>query len=92
MNTITITGTISHISEPEIKGNFKTRFFVITTESKFNNEIKIDCIKDKCDALNLHVIGHEVEVSTFLNGKSFVGNDGIKKWFNCLSLNTIRKV
>jgi Domain of unknown function (DUF3127) len=90
----TIKGTLLHLFEVEIKNGFRKRIFVIQENSNPNypQEIKLEAHKDKCDVLNLFAVGMEVEVNYFLNGKSFVNQEGVKTWNNQLVLSTIKKI
>jgi len=47
---------------------FTKREFVVTTEERFPQDIKLECIKEKCDLLNAIQVGDEVKVSFNLRG------------------------
>ena len=42
---------------------FTKREFVVTTEERFPQDIKLECIKEKCDLLNEYQPGDVVKVS-----------------------------
>ena len=52
---------------------FTKREFVVTTEERFPQDIKLECIKEKCDLLNEYQPGDAVKVSFNLRGNEYNG-------------------
>ena len=52
---------------------FTKREFVVTTEERFPQDIKLECVKDRCDLLNEYQTGDEVKVSFNLRGNEYNG-------------------
>ena len=70
----TLIGTIKVIGEVQKFGSgFTKRELVITTESKYPQDIKFDLVKERCDLLNAYNLGDEVEVAFNINGNEYQG-------------------
>ena len=52
---------------------FTKREFVVTTEERFPQDIKLECVKERCDLLNEYQAGDEVKVSFNLRGNEYNG-------------------
>jgi single-strand DNA-binding protein len=52
---------------------FTKREFIVTTEERFPQDIKLECLKEKCDLLNDHQVGNTVKVSFNLRGNEYNG-------------------
>jgi len=67
-------GTIKVISDTQTFGSgFTKREFVITTESKFPQDIKFELVKEKCDWLDKFATGQQVNVSFDIRGNEYNG-------------------
>ncbi len=54
---------------------FTKREFVVTTEERFPQDIKLECVKERCDLLNEYQAGDEVKVSFNLRGNEYNGRN-----------------
>ena len=52
---------------------FEKREFVITTDEKFPQDIKLEFVKDKCSLLDSFDVGQDVKVSWNLRGNEYGG-------------------
>ena len=52
---------------------FTKREFVVTTEERYPQDIKLECVKERCDLLNEYAAGDEVKVSFNLRGNEYNG-------------------
>lgn len=69
-----ITGTILLIHETQtFASGFSKREFVITTDDKYPQEIKLEVVKDLCESLEQYNIGDEVDVSFNIRGNEYNG-------------------
>ena len=66
------TGTIKEIFETQtFPSGFSKREFVITTDERFPQEIKFDCLKEKAELLNDLKAGDTVVVSFDIRGRQY---------------------
>lgn len=81
-----IKGTIKEIFDEQVFGSngFTKREFVVTTEEQYPQHIIIELVQDKCEYLDGHSIGDEVEVSINLRGREWVSPQGETKYFNTI--------
>lgn len=69
-----ISGTIKVLFETQsFPSGFSKREFVITTEGKFPQDIKLECLKEKADQLDLVREGQKVKVQFDINGREYNG-------------------
>jgi hypothetical protein len=81
MSTI-VEGKIYRIFETvEISDTFKKREFVIETEDKYPQKIKIQCTQSKCDFLDNFKVGQVVEVHCNLRGTEWTSPKKEVKFF-----------
>jgi len=68
-----LTGTVKLIMDMQTFGSgFTKREFVVTTQDdRFPQDIKFECVKDKCDLLEAIEPGQEVKVSFDLRGNEY---------------------
>ena len=78
-------GTIKVINDTQTFGSgFTKREFVITTESKFPQDIKFELVKEKCDWLDKFATGQQVNVSFDIRGNEYNGKYYVN--LNCWKL------
>lgn len=69
-----ITGTIKVIFDTQtFSSGFSKREFVITTQTKFPQEIKLECLKEKAAMLDNLKEGQAVKVQFDINGREYNG-------------------
>lgn len=70
-----LTGTIKRIDEAQTFGSgFRKRDFIVETEGeRFPQEIKLECVKDRCELLDQHREGERVTVHFNLRGHEHKG-------------------
>lgn len=69
-----LTGVIRHI-EPEqtYPSGFSKREFVVTTNDKYPQDVKLEFVKDKCVQLDHYQPGDPVKVSFNIRGNEYEG-------------------
>lgn len=69
----------------QIKDTFKKREFVLEIESgAYTQLIKFQLIQDRCDVINNHEEGNEINVFFELKGRAWTGRDGKTSYFTNL--------
>lgn len=69
-----LTGVIHSINETQtFASGFQKREFVITTEEKCPQEIKLEAVKDACGILDLYDDGDPITVSFNIRGNEYNG-------------------
>ena len=69
-----ITGTIKKIFDTQtFNSGFFKREFVVTTEDRFPQDIKLDCLKEKAEQLEQFKEGDRVKVSFDIRGREYNG-------------------
>ncbi|TVR54871.1 MAG: DUF3127 domain-containing protein [Puniceicoccaceae bacterium] len=69
-----LTGTVKTIFDLQtFASGFTKREFVVTTEDKFPQDIKLGCLKDRTGLLDAIKPGDKVKVSFNLNGREYNG-------------------
>lgn len=69
-----ITGTIKKIFDTQtFSSGFFKREFVVTTEDRFPQDIKLDCLKEKAEQLEKFKEGERVKVSFDIRGREYNG-------------------
>lgn len=69
-----ISGTIKVIFDTQtFPSGFSKREFVITTQDKFPQDVKLECLKDKASMLDNLKEGQSVKVSFDINGREYNG-------------------
>jgi hypothetical protein len=67
-------GSVKVINEVQtFKNNFTKREFVVTTEDQYPQDIKFECVKDKCALLDSVSQGQKVKVSFRIRGNEYNG-------------------
>ena len=72
-------------------GTFSKRELVVVTEEQYPQSISVEFMQDKCDLLELYVIGDSVEVGINLRGRKWVNPAGETKYFNTIQGWKIKK-
>ena len=73
-STYELEGKINVIDDMRtFPSGFTKREFVITTDERFPQDIKLECLKEKCDLLNDYQVGDDVKVSFNLRGNEYNG-------------------
>jgi len=75
MATYEMTGTVKRVMDPQtFSSGFSKREFVVTTEGdRFPQDIKFECVKDKCALLDNVAAGQRVKVTFDLRGNEYNG-------------------
>jgi len=69
-----ITGKIKLINDTQtFDSGFQKREFVVTTNEQYPQDIKLECIKDRCSLLDSYSVGDEVKVAFNLRGNEYNG-------------------
>lgn len=69
-----LTGKIHLINDTQtFPSGFAKREFVITTEEKYPQQIKLEAVKDGCDRLDAYQVGDDITVSFNLRGNEYNG-------------------
>ena len=82
-----IKGKIIHLGDTQqVTNTFKKREFVIeyAENPQYPEFIKFEMIQDKCDLLNNHTVGDEIDVHFNLKGRKWTDPKGEVKYFNAL--------
>ncbi len=59
------------LDEQSFDSGFTKREFVVTTDEKYPQDIKFECVKDKCSLLDAYSVGQNVKVSFNMRGNEF---------------------
>jgi single-strand DNA-binding protein len=59
------------LDEQTFDSGFNKREFVVTTDEKYPQDIKFECVKDKCSLLDAYSVGQNVKVSFNMRGNEF---------------------
>ena len=81
-----ITGKIKVLNDTQTIGNngFQKSEAVITTEDQYPQHILVEFIQDKCDLLNVFVIGQGVKIDINIRGREWINPEGVAKYFNAI--------
>ena len=67
-------GSVKLISAPQtFQSGFTKREFVVTTDDQYPQDIKFECVKDKCALLDAVNQGQRVKVSFQIRGNEYQG-------------------
>ncbi len=67
-----LTGTIKVIFDKQaFNSGFTKRDFVVTTEDRYPQDIKLECVKERCEMLDSYQQGDRVTVSFDLRGNEY---------------------
>ena len=80
-----LTGKIKQILNTEnVSNTFKKRELVLRTDEQYPQDILIQFVQEKCDALNTYNIGDDVSIGVNIRGKEWVNPQGEAKYFNSI--------
>jgi hypothetical protein len=69
-----IIGSITHILEMQtFPSGFSKREFVIETDERYPQQIKLECVKQDCSLLDSRQLGEEVRVKFNIRGNAYQG-------------------
>jgi single-strand DNA-binding protein len=72
MASYDLTGKVKLIMDLQtFDSGFTKREFVVTTEEEYPQDVKFECIKDKCSLLDSYSVGQTVKVSFNLRGNEY---------------------
>ena len=67
-----LTGRVKEVFDGQVfPSGFSKREFVVTTEENYPQDIKLECIKDRCELLTDVAVGDRVEVRFNLRGNEY---------------------
>jgi hypothetical protein len=69
----TVTGTIKIINDAQTYGSFTKREFIVSTEGKYPQDIKLELYQEKCPDLDAYSVGDAVDVEFNLKGNEYKG-------------------
>jgi hypothetical protein len=81
-----VQGQLKHKFDTQtVSDKFKKREFILTTDgtTPYPQHLSFQCTQDKCELLEQHNVGDEVEVHFNLRGREWNGPQGVK-FFNTL--------
>lgn len=84
-----ITGLVHHVGETiEVSEKFKKRAFVVeyAENPQYPEYISIEANQDKCALLDELRLGDTVTVHFNLRGREWTNKEGVKQYFNTLSM------
>jgi hypothetical protein len=90
-----ITATIDSIGETiTFDSGFTKREFVVkyATNPQYPQFVKVEVVKDMCNALNAYQVGQDVDIYLDIQGRKWTGADGVEKVFNTLRVWKINPV
>ena len=65
-------GRVKEIFDRQVfSSGFSKREFVVTTEENYPQDIKLECVKDRCELLADVAVGNRVEVRFNLRGNEY---------------------
>ena len=83
MAQVTINGTIKNVGKvQDVSEKFRKRELVVTESgTQYPQHIPVEFVQDKCGMLDGYQPGEEVTVTCYVNGREWVGKDGVAKYF-----------
>ena len=93
MAQVTINGTIKKVGAvQDVSQKFRKREVVITEAgTQFPQDIPVEFTQDKCALLDGFQQGEEVSVMCYVNGREWIGKDGVAKYFLSLKGDRIER-
>ena len=79
-----VSGKIKEIQGEVVKGTFKSKNIIVTTDEQYPQHISIQFVQDKCDLLNNFNVGENVKVDINLRGREWVNPQGETVYFNTI--------
>ena len=69
-----ITGTVKLVEEKQTFGSgFEKQEFIVTTEDKYPQDVKLEATKEKCELVAALGVGDSVTVSFNIRGREYKG-------------------
>jgi translation initiation factor IF-3 len=79
-----VSGKIKEIQSEVIKGTFKSKNIIVTTDEQYPQHISIQFVQDKCDLLNNFNVGENVKIDINLRGREWTNPQGETVYFNTI--------
>ena len=79
-----VSGKIKEIQSEVVKGTFKSKNVIVTTDEQYPQHISIQFVQDKCDLLNKFNVGENVKVDINLRGREWTNPQGETVYFNTI--------
>jgi len=79
-----VSGKIKEIKSEVVKGTFKSKNIIVTTDEQYPQHISIQFVQDKCDLLNSFNVGENVKVDINLRGREWTNPQGETVYFNTI--------
>jgi len=87
-----VSGKIKEIKSEVVKGTFKSKNIVVTTDEQYPQHILVQFVQDKCDLLNNFQVGEPVKIDINLRGREWENPKGEKVYFNTIQGWNIKEV
>ena len=79
-----VSGKIKEIQGEVVKGTFKSKNIIVTTDEQYPQHISIQFVQDKCDLLNNFQVGEPVKIDINLRGREWTNPQGETVYFNTI--------
>jgi len=79
-----VSGKIKEIQSEVVKGTFKSKNIIVTTDEQYPQHISIQFVQDKCDLLNSFNVGEPVKIDINLRGREWTNPQGETVYFNTI--------
>lgn len=79
-----VSGKIKEIQGEVVKGTFKSKNIIVTTDEQYPQHILIQFVQDKCDLLNNFQVGEPVKIDINLRGREWTNPQGETVYFNTI--------
>jgi len=79
-----VSGKIKEIQGEIVKGTFKSKNIVVTTDEQYPQHILVQFVQDKCDVLNNFNVGESVKIDINLRGREWTNPQGEIIYFNTI--------
>ena len=79
-----VSGKIKEIQGEVVKGTFKSKNIIVTTDEQYPQHILVQFVQDKCDLLNSFNVGEAVKIDINLRGREWVNPQGGTVYFNTI--------
>lgn len=79
-----VSGKIKEIQGEVVKGTFKSKNIIVTTDEQYPQHILVQFVQDKCDLLNSFNVGENVKIDINLRGREWTNPQGETVYFNTI--------
>lgn len=79
-----VSGKIKEIQGEVVKGTFKSKNIIVTTDEQYPQHILVQFVQDKCDLLNNFQVGEPVKIDINLRGREWTNPQGETVYFNTI--------